>query len=247
MKSWWTLLGAASAFVSTGWGAEQPQPKARVTTTVKADLRTGRLVRTVQVKAPALPPDLPHSNPVVPKATDAVAAIVEDTAAKHQVDPLLVHSVIETESNYNAYALSPKGAQGLMQLIPATAKRFGASDAFDARQNVEAGVKYLKYLKELYHDDLSLALAAYNAGEGAVKKYGQAVPPYRETQEYVRKVGRRYDSARKMSVDKPKPVTTLASSPAAPVPVETAAPAPEPTRPVEFFVGDDGRLYLRTR
>ena len=121
-------------------------------------------------------------------------AIVEKAARAHNVDPLLVHSVIKVESNYNANAVSNKGAQGLMQLTPSTARMLGVSNSFDPAQNIEAGVKYLKYLKDLYKDD-RLALAAYNAGPGAVDKY-KRIPPYAETQNYVYQVGKRYGEAR---------------------------------------------------
>jgi soluble lytic murein transglycosylase-like protein len=94
------------------------------------------------------------------------------------------------ESNYDPNAVSPKGAQGLMQLIPATARRFGVSDAFNPSDNIQGGARYLKHLLELYKGDESLALAAYNAGEGAVSRYG-GVPPYPETQDYVAKVRQR--------------------------------------------------------
>ena len=112
---------------------------------------------------------------------------VERIAARHAVPPQLIHSVIKVESNYNPLAVSPKGALGLMQLIPSTARRFGVSDVFNPVQNIEGGTKYLKYLLDLYDNHLGLALAAYNAGENAVARYG-AVPPYRETRDYVRLV-----------------------------------------------------------
>jgi soluble lytic murein transglycosylase-like protein len=98
------------------------------------------------------------------------------------------------ESAFDARAVSPKGARGLMQLMPATAARFGVKDIFDPAQNIEAGARYLRFLLDLFDGDISLALAGYNAGEGAVKKYGYTVPPYRETVNYVRKIRRRYSS-----------------------------------------------------
>jgi soluble lytic murein transglycosylase-like protein len=96
------------------------------------------------------------------------------------------------ESTFKARALSPKGASGLMQLMPATARRFGVSNIWDARQNIDAGVKYMRWLLDTFNGDVVLALAGYNAGEGAVMKYGWRVPPYRETQEYVRRITSRY-------------------------------------------------------
>jgi soluble lytic murein transglycosylase-like protein len=118
---------------------------------------------------------------------DGVDKLVQEAAERHRVDPALVRAVIETESNWNPGAYSRKGAIGLMQLIPTTAQRFGASDAFNPKQNVDAGVKYLKTLLERYNGNLDLALAAYNAGEGAVDR-AHGIPAYRETRNYVQKV-----------------------------------------------------------
>lgn len=116
------------------------------------------------------------------------AGLVEQAAAKHQVDAKLVHAVIQTESAYNAAAVSPKGAVGLMQLMPATARRFGVMDSTDPDQNVDGGTRYLKHLINLFEPNLDLAVAAYNAGENAVIKYNNSIPPYPETQNYVRQV-----------------------------------------------------------
>ena len=118
---------------------------------------------------------------------DGVEALVREAAERHRVDPALVRAVIETESNWNPGAMSRKGAVGLMQLIPTTAQRFGARDAFNPKQNVDAGVRYLKMLLERYNGNLDLALAAYNAGEGAVDR-AHGIPSYRETRNYVHKV-----------------------------------------------------------
>jgi soluble lytic murein transglycosylase-like protein len=118
---------------------------------------------------------------------DGVEKLVREAAERHNVDPALVRAVIETESNWNPSARSRKGAVGLMQLIPSTAQRFGANDAFNPKQNVEAGVRYLKTLLERYNGNLDLALAAYNAGEGAVDRAG-GIPHYRETRNYVQRV-----------------------------------------------------------
>jgi len=118
---------------------------------------------------------------------DGAEKMVREASERHNVDPALVRAVIETESNWNPSARSRKGAVGLMQLIPSTAQRFGVNDAFNPRQNVEAGVRYLKTLLERYNGNLDLALAAYNAGEGAVDRAG-GVPHYRETRNYVQRV-----------------------------------------------------------
>ncbi len=114
--------------------------------------------------------------------------LIRQKARKHKVDPALVMAVIHAESAYDQNALSMAGAVGLMQLMPATARRFGVSNRNDAAQNVTGGVRYLRHLLERYKFDIRLALAAYNAGESAVSKYGNKVPPYPETQNYVKKV-----------------------------------------------------------
>lgn len=106
---------------------------------------------------------------------------------EHGVEVALIHAVISAESGYNPLARSPKGARGLMQLIPETGARYGASNLLDPRQNIFAGTKYLRDLIDMFGNDLKLAIAAYNAGEGAVIKYGN-IPPYAETRSYVPKV-----------------------------------------------------------
>ncbi len=117
--------------------------------------------------------------------------IIYRAGQKAGVDPRFIHAVIKQESKYNTKAVSPVGAQGLMQMMPATAERFGLKDPFDAAANVEAGTKYLKWLLKRFDGDVSLALAGYNAGEGAVDKY-KGVPPYSETQNYVKKIVSNY-------------------------------------------------------
>lgn len=118
--------------------------------------------------------------------------IIVAAATRYGVEPLLLFSVMHQESAFNSQAVSPKGAQGLMQLMPATAARFGVKNILDPEQNIHAAAQYLRFLLDLFNGDVSLALAGYNAGEGAVKKYGYAVPPYPETINYVRKIKRRY-------------------------------------------------------
>jgi soluble lytic murein transglycosylase-like protein len=127
------------------------------------------------------------SRPSVSIDRDGAEKLVSEAAERHHVDPALIRAVIQTESNWNSGALSRKGAGGLMQLIPTTAQRFGASDLFNPQQNIDAGVRYLKTLLERYNGNLDLALAAYNAGEGAVDR-AHGIPAYRETRDYVRKV-----------------------------------------------------------
>lgn len=117
-----------------------------------------------------------------------LAPLIRQQAREFKVDPALVMAVIHAESAYDKNAVSKAGAVGLMQLMPATAKRFGVHNRTNAAQNVKGGVKYLRYLLEMFQFNLKLALAAYNAGESAVLKYGNNIPPYPETENYVEKV-----------------------------------------------------------
>jgi soluble lytic murein transglycosylase-like protein len=123
--------------------------------------------------------------------TPEINDLIHRTARRLEIDPQLVHAIIKVESEYNPRAVSRKGAMGLMQLIPATAQRFGVANAFDPKQNLEGGVTYLKYLLNLFGGDLALSLAAYNAGEHAVLRSG-GIPWITETRDYVRKVTELY-------------------------------------------------------
>lgn len=117
--------------------------------------------------------------------------MIERHAAARGLDPALVHAVIKAESAYRPEAVSPKGAVGLMQVMPATGRRFGVSDLAQPESNLKAGTTYLRHLLDRF-DDVPLALAAYNAGEGAVRRFGNAIPPYPETRGYVQNVLRSY-------------------------------------------------------
>jgi hypothetical protein len=132
-----------------------------------------------------------RGRPAMDIGRDGVEKLVREAADRHRMDPALVRAVIETESNWNPKAWSHKGAGGLMQLIPTTAQRWGAYDVFNPQQNIDAGVKHLKWLLERYNGNLDLALAAYNAGEGAVDR-AHGVPAYRETRDYVQRVQNAY-------------------------------------------------------
>jgi soluble lytic murein transglycosylase-like protein len=131
--------------------------------------------------------------PARPTPPAQLDTLVQQTAEKHHVDPNLVRAVISAESNWNASAVSRKGALGLMQLVPGTAQRLGVGNAFDPAQNVDAGTRYLGMLLERYNGDLSKALAAYNAGPGLVDRFG-GVPNFPETRSYVQKVTANYFS-----------------------------------------------------
>jgi len=148
----------------------------------------------------------PAAAPAVARAGTAPAAagarvrpydaLVRQTAAQYGIDPALVHAVIAVESGYDPKAVSHRGAMGLMQLMPETARRYGVADLFDPAANVRGGVRYLMDLLKLFDNDLRLALAAYNAGEAAVIKYGRRIPPYPETAAYVPRVVSFYDRLR---------------------------------------------------
>jgi soluble lytic murein transglycosylase-like protein len=174
----------------------------------------------------------------------AISDLVDQSARAHNVDPLLVHSIIKVESNYNANAVSPKGAEGLMQLTPPTARMLGVSNSFDPGENIEAGVKYLKSLQDLYKDD-RLALAAYNAGPGAVDKY-KWIPPYPETQKYVENVGKRYEAARQAAAAKTEVKADAVKPEAAPADPAGAKQQEEKYSTLQPFVDEYGRLHLTT-
>jgi soluble lytic murein transglycosylase-like protein len=222
-----SLTAFAAGAPSSGSGTSSDQ----AVWVVKVDPHTGNLVR--RLVAP-------------PKAADAdahVHALVAEAAKNYDVNPLLVDSVIQVESNYNPFAVSPKGAEGLMQLMPGTAQRFGVTNSFDPRQNIEAGVRYLKFLKDTFQDD-RLAIAAYNAGENAVAKY-KDVPPYPETVSYVAQVGKKYGQAQHAARSKPDADKSRREAKNA---EEPKADATEQTpRHILAYVDTEGRLHIATQ
>lgn len=125
-----------------------------------------------------------------------IDSLIRHNGAKFGVDPYLIFCVMEQESHFNARALSPKGARGLMQLMPGTAARFGVRQASDPAQNIAGGTRYLKQLMGQFDGRIDLVLASYNAGEGAVLKFGRKIPPYRETRDYVKRISYRYRRAK---------------------------------------------------
>lgn len=143
----------------------------------------------------AAPPDAAagRTEPASPAAADAsprspLMVEIRAAAQRHDVPESLLAAVIAVESGFNAAAVSPKGAKGLMQLMPATARRFGVKDVFAVQENLNGGAAYLRWLLTQFDNDLRLTLAAYNAGEGAVARAGGRIPPYPETRDYVAKV-----------------------------------------------------------
>ena len=219
-------LGLGITLAVAVFAADQPDRPPQMVSVVRADPHTGKLVRSVIVTAKPVAARRAAEEPVAPRGIDEA---VDAIAATQSLPPQLVHSVIKVESNYNPWAVSSKGAQGLMQLMPATARRFGVANAFDPVDNIQGGARYLKYLLDLYKGDYNLALAAYNAGEGAVEKYG-TVPPYPETINYLVQVSRQFQK----------------NSPAAPVsqPASVKVADAQPAGPahIQEVVGPDGSV-----
>ncbi len=153
-------------------------------------------------KPPAVPPGTLFTQaegraPQWTTGNPGIDALIRQNGARYGVDPYLIYCVMEQESHFNPSSVSPKGAGGLMQLMPDTAARFGVVNIFDAAQNIMGGTRYLKELLQMFGGQVDLTLASYNAGEGAVLKYGQRVPPYKETQDYVRLISARYQGSGK--------------------------------------------------
>ena len=117
---------------------------------------------------------------------------IVESGKRNSVDPLLLYSIMHQESSFKSRAMSNKGARGLMQLMPPTAVRFGVTNIWDPKQNIEGGARYMRFLLDTFSGDVRLALAGYNAGEGAVMKYGNTIPPYSETRNYVKLILKRY-------------------------------------------------------
>lgn len=164
------------------------------------------LTHPPQIKVPAI-----LAGHHISSGNAAIDALVAEAAAQNGLDPCLILSIMRAESAFNRTAVSVKGASGLMQLMPATATRFGVKNIFDPRENVLGGSKYLRWLLDRFSGDVRLALAGYNAGEGSVEFYGYRIPPFLETQNYVRTIYARYSSIhlgslpQLMAVDTAKP------------------------------------------
>ncbi len=169
-----------------------------------------------------------------------VDAFILESGVRNGVDPVLLYAQMHTESAFKRGAISNKGARGLMQLMPFTAARFGVTNIFDPKQNIEGGARYMRFLLDHFDGDVSLALAGYNAGEGAVRKYGRRIPPYRETQEYVRRISQRYSRMRDGEMER----TALPATPAQVATLKAELPAPTYERKVFAVRLPDGRLQL---
>jgi soluble lytic murein transglycosylase-like protein len=163
--------------------AEPPATLVRPKVPLLKTAATGDALRTTQTSFAASP----ELSAAELANREKIQQMIREVSVRYRVDPALVRAVIETESNWNSKAVSRKGALGLMQLVPGTAQQLGVSNAFDPKQNLDGGVRYLRTLLQRYNGDLDRALAAYNAGPGAVDRAG-GIPRYRETQNYVQKV-----------------------------------------------------------
>jgi soluble lytic murein transglycosylase-like protein len=145
-----------------------------------------------QTIVPDLASELIVSDRVWSTGNSKVDGLIRYYGTQHGVDPYLIYCLMSQESSFNSGATSPKGAQGLMQLMPGTAARYGVTNPYDVAQNIKGGTRYLKDLLKMFNGRVDLALAGYNAGEGAVMKYGNNIPPYDETRNYVRLILKRY-------------------------------------------------------
>lgn len=170
-----------------------------------------------------------------------VDSLIVDSATRNGIDPVLIYATMHQESSFKPRAMSHKGARGLMQLMPGTAARFGVTNIWDPRQNIEGGARYMRFLLNLFGGDVALTLAGYNAGEGAVLKYGR-IPPYNETQEYVRRITRRYSLMRDPQTA--HSARTLTRSQVATVRSEKSVPLTIYERNVYAVRLPDGRLQL---
>jgi len=172
-----------------------------------------------------------------------VDGFIIESGVRNGVDPVLLYAQMHQESSFKRGAISPKGARGLMQLMPFTAARFGVTNIFDPKQNIEGGARYMRFLLDHFDGDVALALAGYNAGEGAVRKYGRRIPPYRETQDYVRRISQRYSRMRDGEMARTAQSVTTAQ--VATLQAELPLPAaPTYERKVFAVRLPDGRLQL---
>jgi soluble lytic murein transglycosylase-like protein len=189
IAGWLLLLGCS--LCRPGWGniyAYTAEDGTVSLTNVPTDARFTLLVGAPEQPVAAPRPIADGKGKSNAKADSRVAgydSIVDEVSRTYGLESALLHAVISVESRYDPKAVSRKGAVGLMQLMPQTAKRYGVADAFNPRQNLDGGAQYLRDLLRMFNNNLSLALAAYNAGENAVMKHGNRIPPYGETQRYV--------------------------------------------------------------
>lgn len=259
------LLSSAQAFAQTGTQyrfdnfdfkngvrvatAEAPPELAaqNKSLTAKTSKRSGASVRTstLSYTRASLPMSPNKSLDGFTTGDPRIDSFIVDSGVRYGIDPVLIYALMHQESAFKRGAISVKGARGLMQLMPATAARFGVTNIFDPRQNIEGGTRYLRFLLNAFEGNIALTLAGYNAGEGAVLKYGRRIPPYRETQEYVRRITQRYalmrdpETARRAKTVTPTEVAVAQSQPAVPLNIYE--------RNVFAVRLPDGRLQLVTQ
>ncbi len=171
-----------------------------------------------------------------------IDSYIVESSGRYGIDPLLIYAQMHQESSFKLRATSYKGASGLMQLMPATARRFGVTNIYEPRQNIDAGVKYMRWLLDTFNGDVSLALAGYNAGEGAVMKYGWQIPPYNETREYVRRISARYDMLRNPNT--PRSAMRVSSTNVAKLSKQEATPLSMYEKAIYAVKMPDGRMRL---
>lgn len=220
------IAGCLAGAGGTELFAAGPEGRASVRSVVKTDPNGGRLVRRLAV-VPSQGGTRRDALAELGLSPEQIRELSRRLANQYGMDPLLVQAVIEVESNYDPFAVSPKGAQGLMQLMPGTARDLAVRNSFNPLENIEAGVRHLKHLLARFGGNIDNAVAAYNAGAGAVERHG-GVPPYRETADYVAKVGRKLQEARREAAN------------------QNAAPAEGEYPPLVSFVDESGRLHVRT-
>jgi len=202
---------------------------------------SGTLISETTPTSPAVSTEVSKSLEGFSTGDAKVDSYIVESATRNGVDPLLLYSIMHRESSFKRMAVSPKGARGLMQLMPGTAARFGVSNIFDPRQNIEGGARYVRFLLDTFDGDVRLALAGYNAGEGAVMRYGNRVPPYSETQEYVRRISERYELIRDPSTARFAPRVSRAQL----AKLKAAEPPPlDYERTVSAVRTPDGKLRL---
>ena len=213
------------------------EPKVRATAIVTPVAPTAKYDHTYGVKMAA-----ESSLDGFTTGDAAIDSYIVTAARRNNLDPLLVYSLMHQESSFKKTAMSYKGARGLMQLMPGTAARFGVRNIFDPQMNIEGGTKYLRFLLDMFDGDVALTLAGYNAGEGAVLKYGRQVPPYAETQEYVRRITNRYALMR--NPETARFARPLTKKEAVAAPVKASAPLTIYERTVFAVRLPDGKLRL---
>jgi soluble lytic murein transglycosylase-like protein len=225
----------------------QDGPVGRFITNVNDAEPTREVAASAAASAGSHQPELlsPQALPSGPEGMQAgLRTLIDSISKDNGVDPALIDAMIRTESNYNPWAISSKGARGLMQLIPETGRRFGVQDFFDPKQNIEGGVRYVRYLLGMFEGNVELSLAAYNAGENLVARLGR-IPPYPETRNYVQKIRALYTkpfsyvaSNLEGAVAQPVPVVSPKTDP--PVSVPSAGVQEVPPAPVSKWRDDRG-------